>query len=95
MDLRHIETMFDMLAEALKEHGHNKCSDEVLVIRNEFNGERADKPYPATDKEKDLYVTKGKIHAIKAYRERTGQGLKASKDAIDIYCSHLQCWRRP
>lgn len=32
---------------------------------------------------RDLVETKGKIHAIKFYRERTGTGLKEAKEAVE------------
>lgn len=36
-----------------------------------------------------ILVKRGPIFAIKAYRERTGMGLRESKDAVDSYAIAL------
>lgn len=38
-----------------------------------------------TANEVAILTTQGAIYAIKAFRDRTGQGLRESKDAVDAY----------
>lgn len=54
------------------------------VIAEMRTGHLAD-PKQLTYTEIDLLGTSGKLMAIKAFRERTGWGLKESKDAVDAY----------
>lgn len=65
-----------------------------IVVADDSERRRIEKeprrPKPDVSKyEMDVFVTAGKINAIKAYRERTGLGLKESKDAIEEMASRL------
>lgn len=54
------------------------CLHKIKAILN------SDNTKPEPDQECiDMLLSKGKIHAIKVYRQKTGLGLKDSKHAID------------
>jgi hypothetical protein len=90
--MRNIISTLNILADSLRIEGEGLAA---RMIEQCVEGlEQLPQPEPIdlvpnyTEHQLSQYC--GKLQAIKAYRERTGQGLKDSKDAIEKYCPPTQ-----